>query len=615
MKLVNGKRGLWQVLGWRGLFIAGLLAGVVYSQPVAGRVTRATGSDEPRATNGLRDRATQDSTSKQLKIKIPVDSTTAISRPDYSQLELGLEINHGQKYCQSTTISLALTAPSAFEMRLSIYKDFADSRWEPFRSELDWQLPAANGYYDIFFQVRYPDSSLSRIVTKSIILDTTPPVVALEISPNQGLAQETTFALDASASTDDFQLLFRWDWDNDGNFDTDWSTESKQTHCYATGGGQKTVRVEVKDEAGWTVAATKEITVYSRPAARFSYSQDFLEPLKITFDASGSTDFEDGTNLQYRWDIQADSSWDSDWSPRTNYHFKSEPFSEMMVTLEVRDNHGLTHRLTRNVVNQFADMIFVPAGSFFMGMEDREIDERPQHEVYLDEFWIEKFPVTNKRYAEFLNAFIQQYPDRIDEINTWVDLSQQDGHIHPIDGRFYADELFLQHPVVYVSWHGARAFCDFYGKRLPTEAEWEKTARGPDQRLYAWGDSLDNRRANWWDSGDPFESGTTPIGFFNGQNYKGFQTIDSPSFFGAYDMGTNVKEWVADWYLRNYYSQQSGQNPRGPLTGDRKVVRGGGYLFHATDLRTTYRYSLPPNRATNFVGFRGVISRDILAPK
>ncbi|MDZ7263575.1 MAG: SUMF1/EgtB/PvdO family nonheme iron enzyme [candidate division KSB1 bacterium] len=611
MKFVNGKRGRWYGLGRRRLVIACFATALISFQPVAIISNGAT----LRAQEAFITAANQDSTKKQLEFKIPVDSSAIQPKPDYSQLELSLEINHGQKFSQSKTVTLTLTAPSAFEMRLSTLNDFSDSRWEPFRPELDWQLPPANGYYDIFFQIRYPDSSLSRVVTRSIILDTTPPKVVLEISPTEGLAQETTFMLDASASSDDFQLLFRWDWEDDGRFDTDWSSESKQPHIYPNGGGKKTVRVEVKDEAGWTVAATRELIVYSRPAAKFTYIQDFLEPLKISLDASGSSDFEDGANLQYRWNIQADSIWDSDWSSRTTYSLKSEPFTEMTITLEARDSQGLTHRITKKIMNQFADMVYVPAGSFFMGIDDHEIDERPVHEVHLDEFWIDKHPITNKRFAEFLNEYLQQNPNQIADIAYWIDLSQPDCHIHHIDGHFYADELYLMHPVVYVSWHGAKAFCDFYGKRLPTEAEWEKTARGADRRLYAWGDSLDHRRANWWDSGDPFESGTTPVGFFNGQNYKGFQTIDSPSFFGAYDMGGNVKEWVADWYLRNYYSQSQSQNPRGPLTGTRKVIRGGGYLFHARDLRTTYRYSLPPDRTSNFVGFRCVISREIHAPK
>lgn len=611
MIFINGKRGWRQLVRWRRFSIAWIIIAFCCFRPMAA----ASNGASSRAPEDIINAAIQDSTKKPLELKILVDSTAMHSKPDYSQLALNLEINHGQKFSQSNTVSLTLTAPSAFEMRLSTSNDFSDSHWEPFRPELDWQLPPANGYYDIFLQVRYPDSSLSRIVTKGIILDTTPPLVALEISPNQGLAQETTFSMDASASTDDFQLVFRWDWEDDGKFDTDWSSENKRSHVYLNGGGKKNVRVEARDEAGWTVSVSREIMVYSRPVAKFSYSQDFLEPLKITLDASGSSDFEDGTNLQFRWDIQADSSWDSDWAPRSNFSLKSEPFNEMLVTLEVKDTHGLTDRLTRKVANQFANMIYVPAGSFFMGLDDREIDERPVHEVQVDEFWIDKFPVTNKQYADFLNEFVQQYPNKIAEINSWLDLSQDDGHIHRIDGRFYADDRYLMHPVVYVSWHGAKAFCDFYGKRLPTEAEWEKTARGADRRLYAWGDSLDNRRANWWDSGDPFESGTTPVGFFNGQNYRGFQTIDSPSFFGAYDMGGNVKEWVADWYLRNYYSQSQGVNPAGPLNGTRKVVRGGGYLFHADDLRTTYRYSLPPDRTTNFVGFRCVISRNIHAPK
>ncbi len=535
--------------------------------------------------------------------------------PDYSNLTLIIEINDGQQYAKSRDVNLNIIAPQAKEMILGNKEDLSDGQWEPFKSYKRWTLAEEDGNQSVYFRVRYPDSTLSKIVYDEIILNSRPPMVTFQVTPDSGIAGETMFSFDATECSHNFDIFLRWDWDDDGHFDTDWSNSREEVYRYRFGGGRRRVRLEVKDNGGWVVSATKEIVVYSRPYPDFTCTQDFTDPSTMILDASGSGDYEDGNNLHYRWDFDTDSLWDTDWSSDKKITHKFDPFIEVIITVEAKDSQGLTNTYTAKVVNEFNDMIFVPSGDFIMGHNEYEIDERPAHEVYLDDFWIDKYPVTNKEYANFLNEYICKYPEREPDIAIFIDLSGEDSTIRYEVGKYVANPLYEDHPVVNVTWYGADAYSQFYSKRLPTEAEWEKAALGTDERIYAWGDSIDSSRANYWDSGDPFDNNTTPIGFYNGQCYEGFQTNDSPSFFGAYDMGANVKEWVADWYLRNYYSLSPRENPLGPQIATKKAVRGGGYLFHATNLRGTYRYSIPPEKSTNFIGFRCVKSKGDQATK
>ena len=530
-------------------------------------------------------------------------------KPNYTSLEVKIVINSGARYALTREVMLYLTAPQAKEMLLSNDKDFSGAKWEPFQPSRTWTIGEKDGNQKVYFQARYPDSTLSKVVFDEIILNSAAPVVSFRVTPDSGIAGETQFSFDASASSHRFDISVRWDWDDDGKFDTGWSTNLEAAHLYRFGGGSKTIKLQVKDETGWVVSASQSVLVYSRPYPDFNYTQDFADPLKFTFDASGSGDYEDGNNLQFRWDFNADSLWDSEWSPEKTITHKFEDFHETRVIVEAKDSQGLTNTFSSKVSNRFDNMVFVPAGDFVMGCDTFEIDERPAHEVYVDDFWINKYPVTNLEYADFLNQYLEKYPQRGADVARYYDLSANDSIIYYDTGVYKVDPLYENHPVVNVTWYGADAYCRFFDMRLPTEAEWEKAARGMDGRIFPWGDSADSSRANYWDSQDPYDNSTTPVGFYNGQYYQGFQTRDGKSYFGAYDMAGNVKEWTADWYLRNYYSQAPRVNPPGPREGSKKVIRGGGYLFHREQLRVTYRYSMPPDKTANFVGFRCVKSR------
>jgi len=217
--------------------------------------------------------------------------------------------------------------------------------------------------------------------------------------------------------------------------------------------------------------------------------------------------------------------------------------------------------------------VLVPAGPFSMG-SDKNSNERPVHEVSLDAYYIGKYPVTKAQFAAFVAA-------------TKYDCN----------GNAIADlKAKANHPVTHVSWNDAVAFCTWaakstgYAIRLPTEAEWEKAARGTDRREYPWGnDSPDDSRCRF----SKMFGGTTPVGQFSPRG-------DSP--YGAADMAGNVFEWCADWLDSNYYRTSPSTNPTGPNSGRNRVVRGGSWYLYTYVVRAAYRYNYSPG--PGHVGFR-----------
>jgi formylglycine-generating enzyme required for sulfatase activity len=253
-------------------------------------------------------------------------------------------------------------------------------------------------------------------------------------------------------------------------------------------------------------------------------------------------------------------------------------------------------------------MVLVPAGNFTMGSTVGYAGEQPVHTVYLNAFYIDKYEVTNAQFKSFIDA--GGYTNQAYWSAAGWSERTSGGWALPYywtAGTYHSGPAWPNFPVNGVSWYEAEAYANFAGKRLPTEAEWEKAAGGTDQRTYPWGNSIDGSRANYWASGDPYDNNSTPVGFYDGRLHPSpsFQTTDSPSPYGAYDMAGNVWEWVADWYQTDYYSVSPSSNPPGPLTGSYRVLRGGAWVYGTSTLRSACRDgSGPDSRNNNCIGFR-----------
>ncbi len=256
------------------------------------------------------------------------------------------------------------------------------------------------------------------------------------------------------------------------------------------------------------------------------------------------------------------------------------PSAKEMVMMPSKSNEG-----TRNGQsfsgNDESNMMLVPAGPFIRGTALGGYDESPERVITLDAYAIDRYEITNQQYQSFVAST---------------------GHRKAAPPSRYAKNLARMQgpdqPVVYVSWDDAKEYCAWAGKRLPTEAEWEKAMRGTDGRLWPWGNQANGLAANLG-LPDGHEV-TAPVGTF---------TRDiSP--FGVADGTGNVMEWVADWYEENAYRDAADQNPTGPEFGVFRVLRGGGYTNHGTDVRITSRSKMVPDFRDETIGFRCAKSVD-----
>jgi formylglycine-generating enzyme required for sulfatase activity len=302
------------------------------------------------------------------------------------------------------------------------------------------------------------------------------------------------------------------------------------------------------------------------------------------------------------------------------------------------------------------DMVYIPDGEFEMGdhFAEGSSNELPLHQVLVNAFFMSRYEITNQQYCDYLNdanslglievrsgvvyaslGGTDPYCDTYSaDDDSQIDHNDVSGvfSVRLKDGRDMSDD-----PMVEVSWYGAAAYCNWrsneegkeicynsndpnwpcdfskHGYRLATEAEWEYAARGGNHSpyyRYAWGDSIDGSMANYWLSGDPYETGddsrTTPVGYYDGNQIP--VGSDMANGYGLYDMTGNVWEWCNDWYDGNYYDVSPYDNPTGPASGSYRVFRSGGWISDAHYCRVANRgSSLTPDFRSYYSGFRIVL--------
>jgi len=256
-------------------------------------------------------------------------------------------------------------------------------------------------------------------------------------------------------------------------------------------------------------------------------------------------------------------------------------------------------------------MVYIPGGEFEMGDHfepEGYDDELPVHAVLVDAFFMSRYEVTNQQYCDYLNS---AYPGQIKVVSDIVYALTDTGNSYPYcdtttsssssritwnGSSFGVVSGRESHPMVMVSWYGAVAYCNYYGYRLPTEAEWEYAARGGlNGNRYPWGNTISASLANYdYNIGDTTPVGSYPAGV-NG--------------YGLYDVAGNVWEWCNDWYDDVYYDVSPYDNPQGPASSDWRVLRGGCWTYVAVSCRVAYRYSFygSPDFRSFYGGFRIVL--------
>ena len=254
----------------------------------------------------------------------------------------------------------------------------------------------------------------------------------------------------------------------------------------------------------------------------------------------------------------------------------------------------------------------IPAGEFLMGQHEHEVDIDYDYEIMVTD-------VTNNQFAQFINEANKDGSIRIDGTNPTgyypgdkfrgfrheeeipegyyllAALDDPGTRLQLVGSVYDSATGYENHPVTLVTWFGAKAYCEYFGWRLPTEIEWERAARGTDNRPYPWGTTINRENANYYSSHDIFEklagkSNTTPVGLYNGGTYEGYETDNSPSPHGLYDMAGNVWQWTGDVYEDQHY----------------RYMRGGSKENYAYNLRVWTRNSAHPSYFSPNVGFRCV---------
>lgn len=263
--------------------------------------------------------------------------------------------------------------------------------------------------------------------------------------------------------------------------------------------------------------------------------------------------------------------------------FEADPGAIFQAELSIGRYHPVKAE-ERDVEPLESEMIMIPAGTYFRGSNDGGRDEMPRHPVHLAPFALDAYPVTNEQFILFLEVLGGEKDHNNNDI-----IRLRESRIKRSGGKLNIESGYARHPVVGVTWYGAVAYARWVGKRLPTEAEWETAARGgSEENTYPTGKNIERSQANF------FSTDTTAV-----MSYP-------PNSFGLYDMAGNVYQWCQDWYDYHYYdtSAQEPNNPKGPLQGVYRILRGGCWKSLKEDLRCAHRARNNPGALNGTYGFR-----------
>lgn len=300
-------------------------------------------------------------------------------------------------------------------------------------------------------------------------------------------------------------------------------------------------------------------------ADKFGIGGNNWKSLSCASDDLAGCDMSNPDNIAVGWrlivrDVNDDMCVNSGGHPQSS--------SETSLPTEITDAKGVS-------------MVLVPAGEFLMGSDSGLSVEQPVHQVYLDGYYIDKYEVSNAAYKTCVETGNCTPPQK--------DISYT-------RSRYYGNSEFDDYPVIYVDWSQSKTYCEWREGRLPTEAEWEKAARGTESRKYPWGEGIGCKFTNYWGKDGGCVGDTTKVGTY----------VSGVSPYGVHDMAGNVWEWVNDWYDSEYYQDSPYLNPLGPSSGERRVLRGGSYADPGV-LWSSYRFSLVPDNIYHYffqVGFR-----------
>ena len=357
-------------------------------------------------------------------------------------------------------------------MRISEDSTFTGIDWQLYSGSYNYLLSLGDGEKTLYAMIKNDFEIESEKVFDDIILDSTPPVISLFVAPDSGITDETEFQFDPIACSDNLssaqELLIRFDWQNDGSYDTGWSGLQITRHIFDTGGGNKQVNMQLRDAAGWQVDTTKILFVNSRPIASFTAIKDADNDKLYHFDASTSSDYEDGTDLYYRWDFNNDGNWEIDFGPdkKVDYEYMSD--GNYTVVMETMDKNSAVNRMSLGIriSPEPVQMIYVNGGTFTMGdtWGDGFSDEQPTHLVTLNSFYMSQFEITQALWQQVMDDNPSYFfgPNRPVEQVNWYDAVKFCNKFSQLAGL---DSSYII--------NGTDVVCNFFasGYRLPTEAE------------------------------------------------------------------------------------------------------------------------------------------------